>query len=155
MDLEYFPLRFLDLITHQEVPKLLDQQEYRGLVDKTTAQQPKLQKFETNRRQGLGLKKKNFLLKFLDLIIHHEVPKLKLFSHQDLVDKTTAQQPKVQQFESTGFQDPQTAAETSGSYYYSTDGTSRSYYYSTKGKLREERGERRRKKKKEGETLAF
>jgi hypothetical protein len=50
---------------------------------------------------------KNFLLKFLDLIIHQKVPKLKLFSQQDLVDKTTAQQPKVQQFESTGFQDPQ------------------------------------------------
>jgi len=33
------------------------------------------------------------------------------------VNKTTTQQPKVQQFESTGFQDPQTAAETSGSYY--------------------------------------
>jgi len=29
------------------------------------------------------------------------------------VDETTAQ-PKVQQFESTGFQDPQAAAETSG-----------------------------------------
>jgi hypothetical protein len=41
------------------------------------------------------------------------------------VDKTTAQQPKVQQFESTGFQDPQTAAaETSGSYYYGSDGKS-------------------------------
>jgi hypothetical protein len=40
------------------------------------------------------------------------------------VDKITAQQPKVQQFESTGFQDPQTAAaaETSGRYYYSSDG---------------------------------
>jgi hypothetical protein len=38
------------------------------------------------------------------------------------VDKRTAQQPKVQQFESTGFQDPQAAAETSGSYYYSYDG---------------------------------
>jgi len=39
------------------------------------------------------------------------------------VDKKTAQQPKVQQFESTGFQDPQTAAaETSGSYYYSIEG---------------------------------
>jgi hypothetical protein len=68
----------------------------------------------------LGLK--NFLLKFLDLIIHHEVPKLKSFSQQDLVDKTTAQQPKVQQFESTGFLDPQTAAETSGSHCYSSDG---------------------------------
>jgi hypothetical protein len=33
----------------------------------------------------------------------------------------TAQQPKVQQFESTGFQDPQ-AAETSGNYYYSSEG---------------------------------
>jgi len=41
------------------------------------------------------------------------------------VDKTTAQQPKVQHFHSTGFQDPQTAAaETSGSYYYSSDGKS-------------------------------
>jgi hypothetical protein len=32
-----------------------------------------------------------------------------------------AQQPKIQQFESTGFQDPQTA-ETSGSYDYNSDG---------------------------------
>jgi hypothetical protein len=41
------------------------------------------------------------------------------------VDKTTDQQPKVQQFESTGLQDPQTAAaETSGSYYYRSDGKS-------------------------------
>jgi hypothetical protein len=71
------------------------------------------------------LELENFLLKFLELIIHHELPKLKLFSQQDLVDKTTAQQPKVQQFESTGFQDPQTAAaETSGRYYYSSDGKS-------------------------------
>jgi hypothetical protein len=54
------------------------------------------------------------LLKFLDLRIHPEIPKSKLFSQQDLVDKTTAQQPKVQQFESTGFQDLQAAAETSG-----------------------------------------
>ena len=38
------------------------------------------------------------------------------------MDKWTAQQPKVQQFESTGFQDPQAAAETSGNYYYSSDG---------------------------------
>ena len=39
------------------------------------------------------------------------------------MDKRTVQQPKVQQFESTGFQDPQVAAETSGScYYYSYDG---------------------------------
>jgi hypothetical protein len=37
LDLEYFLLRFLDLITHQEVPKLFSQQELRGLVDKTTA----------------------------------------------------------------------------------------------------------------------
>jgi len=40
------------------------------------------------------------------------------------VDKTTAQQPKVQQLESIGFQDPQATAETSGSYYYSSDGKS-------------------------------
>jgi len=39
------------------------------------------------------------------------------------VDKTTAQQPTVQQFESTRFQDPQAAADTSGNYYYySSDG---------------------------------
>jgi len=38
------------------------------------------------------------------------------------MDKRTVQQPKVQQFESTGFQDPQAVAETSGSYYYSYDG---------------------------------
>ena len=37
------------------------------------------------------------------------------------MDKRTVQQPKVQQFESTGFQVPQAAAETSGS-YYSYDG---------------------------------
>jgi hypothetical protein len=78
-------------------------------VDKTTDQQPKVQQFETD------LDLEIFLLKFLDLIIHHEVPKLKLFS------KTTPQ-PNVQQFESTGFQDPQTAAETSDSYYYSSVG---------------------------------
>ena len=77
-------------------------------MDKTTTQQPKVRQFETDRRQGLGLKKK-FLLKFVDLIIHQEVPKLKLFSQQklrDQVNETTTQQSKVQQFESTGFQDP-------------------------------------------------
>ena len=42
---------------HQEVPKLFDQQEHHGLVDKTTAQQPKVQQFETDRRQGLGIRK--------------------------------------------------------------------------------------------------
>jgi hypothetical protein len=68
-DLDFgFFLRFLDLITHQEVPKLSSQQELRGLVDKTTAQQRNFQQFETNRRQGLGFK--NFLLIFHDLIIH-------------------------------------------------------------------------------------
>jgi hypothetical protein len=38
----------------------------------------------------------------------------------------TAQEPKVQHFESTTFQDPQTAAaeETSGTYYYGPDGKS-------------------------------
>jgi hypothetical protein len=64
-------------------------------VDKRTAKQSKLRQFETDPRQ------ENFLLKFLDLIIHHEVPILKLFSQQDLVDKTTAHHPKVQEFEST------------------------------------------------------
>jgi hypothetical protein len=38
------------------------------------------------------------------------------------VNKRTAKQPKIQQFEFTGFQDPQAAAETSGNYYYSSDG---------------------------------
>ena len=37
------------------------------------------------------------------------------------MDKTKAQKPKIQQLKSAGFQDPQTAAETSGSYYYSTE----------------------------------
>ena len=107
MDLEYFLLRFFDHIIRQEVPKLFSQQELRGLVDKTTAQQPKIQQLEIDRRQRLGFKK--ILLKFLDLIIHQEVLNLKLFSQQDLrdlVNKTTAQHPKIQQFESTGFQDP-------------------------------------------------
>jgi hypothetical protein len=54
----------------------------------------------------MNLVLENFLLKFLDLIIHHEVLKLKPFSQQDLADKT-AQKPKVQQFESTAFQDQQ------------------------------------------------
>jgi hypothetical protein len=83
-------------------------------VDKTTAKQSKVRQFETD----MNLDLENFLLKFLDLIIHHELPKLKSSSQQDLVDKTTAPKPKVQQFE-----DPQTAAAaTSGSYYYSSDG---------------------------------
>jgi len=116
LDLEYFlPIllfiphlfRLLDFTLYQEVPKLFSQQELRGLVDKTTAQQPKTQQFETDARR------ENFLLKFLDLIIHNEVPKLKSFPKQDVVDKVTAQQLKVQQLESTGFQDPQEAAETS------------------------------------------
>jgi len=71
-------------------------------VDKTTAQQPKVQQFETGRRQGLGYK--IFLLIFHNLIINKEVPKLKLFSQQEfrgLEDKMTAQVPKVQQFQPT------------------------------------------------------
>ena len=43
------------------------------------------------------------------------------------MDTTTTQQPKVQQFESTGFQNPQkaaAAAETSGNNYHSYDGKS-------------------------------
>jgi hypothetical protein len=53
---EYFLFRFLDLITYQEVPKSFPQQILRSLVDKTTGQQPKLQQFETDRRQGLVTK---------------------------------------------------------------------------------------------------
>jgi hypothetical protein len=45
-----------------------------------------------------------------------------------------AQQPKVQQFESTGFQDPQTV-ETSGSYYLSSVGKLKG-----KGRKAEKRG---------------
>ena len=63
-DLGTFLLRFFDLIIHQEVPKLFFQQKLRGLVDKTTDQQPKVQQIESDRRQGLGLK--NFLLIFVD-----------------------------------------------------------------------------------------
>jgi uncharacterized protein YbcV (DUF1398 family) len=66
-------------------------------VDKTAAQQSKLQQFETDTRKDLEFE--NFLLKFLDLIIYNEVPKLKIFSEQDLVDKRMAQQSKLQQFE--------------------------------------------------------
>jgi hypothetical protein len=47
-------LRFLDLTTHQEDPKLFSQYELRGLVDKTTAQQSKVQQFGTDRRPELG-----------------------------------------------------------------------------------------------------
>ena len=57
LDLKNFLLRFLDLIIHQEVPKLFFQQDLRGLVDKTTAQQPKVQQFETDHRQELGVRK--------------------------------------------------------------------------------------------------
>ena len=54
LDLEYFLFRFLGFTLYQEVPKLYSQQELRGLVDKTTAQQTKVQQFETDSRQGLG-----------------------------------------------------------------------------------------------------
>jgi hypothetical protein len=115
LDLEYFLLRFFNHVLHQEVPKLFSQQELRGLVDKTTAQQPKVQQFETDRRQGLGFIK--FSVNISRPHNSSEVPKLKLFSEQEfrgLENTTTAQQPKVQQF---GFQDPQAAAvaATSGS----------------------------------------
>jgi hypothetical protein len=74
---------------------------------------------EAVRIRSKGLDLENLLSILLNLTIHQEVPKL--FFQQELrgrVDKTTAQQSKVQQFESTGFQDGQTAAEeTSGSNY--------------------------------------
>ena len=57
LDFEYFLLRFLDLVMHQEVPKLFSQQTLRGWVDKMTALQPKVQQFETDRWQGLGVRK--------------------------------------------------------------------------------------------------
>jgi hypothetical protein len=87
-------------------------------VDKTTAQQSKVWQFETDKNLDL----ENFLLKFLDHIIHHELPKLKSSSQQDLMDKTTAPKPRLQPFESTGVPGSAAAAETSGSYYYSSDG---------------------------------
>jgi hypothetical protein len=79
---DIFLLRFFDLITYQEVPQLFSQQTLRGRVDKTTSQQSKVQQFETDPRQGLGVE--NFLLGFLDLIIHQQLPTLKLFSQQEL-----------------------------------------------------------------------
>ena len=69
-------VRFLDLVLYQEVPKLSFQQQLRSRVDKTTAQQPNVQQFETNPRQELG----KFSVKILDLIIKHEIPELKLLS---------------------------------------------------------------------------
>jgi hypothetical protein len=81
-------------------------------VDKTTAQQPKVHQFETDRRQELGLRK--FSVKI-------PRPYNSLGSSKIRI----AQQAKVQQFESTGFQDPQAAtAETSGNYYDSYGGKS-------------------------------
>jgi hypothetical protein len=107
-------------------------------------QQPSNPKFGSSKPTvGKALELENFLLKFLD----HEVRKLKLklFSQQDLVDKTPAQQPKVQQFESTEFQDPHTAAaETSGS-----------YYYSSVGKLEGKGGRSRKKRGKGRKKIAF
>ena len=107
-------VRFLNLITHQEVLKLFIQQGLRGLVDKTTDQQTQVQQFETDRRLWL----KNFLLIFLDLIIHQEIPKLKLVSQQEfrgVENNNTSEMPKVQQLEFTGSQDQQATAATSGS----------------------------------------
>jgi hypothetical protein len=60
------------------------------------------------------------------------------------VDKRTAQQPKVQQFESAGFQDPQAAAETSGNYYYSYDGKS-AVAAASRGYGKKKRGEVKKK----------
>jgi hypothetical protein len=46
LDLENFLFRFLDLTIHQEVPKFLYEQELRGRVDKTPAQQSQGRQFE-------------------------------------------------------------------------------------------------------------
>ena len=51
LDLVNILFRFLDLIIHQEVPKLFSQQDLRGLVDKTTAQQCQDEQFETDSRR--------------------------------------------------------------------------------------------------------
>jgi hypothetical protein len=86
-------------------------------VDKTTAEQFEVQQFETDPRQELGFRK--FSVKIPWFRNSSQSFKIKLFSQQDIVDKTTAQKPKVQQL-----QDPQAAAaaETSCRYYYSSDG---------------------------------
>jgi hypothetical protein len=87
-------------------------------MDKATAQHCKVQQFETDRRQELGVRK--FSVKIPWSHNSSQSSKIKI-----ILSRSTAQQPKVQQFESTGFQDPQTEAETSGSYYYSSDEKSR------------------------------
>jgi hypothetical protein len=51
LDLGNFLLRFLDLTTHQELPKLSYQQELRGRVDKSLAQQYQDWQFESNEFQ--------------------------------------------------------------------------------------------------------
>jgi hypothetical protein len=48
LDLENLLSRFLDLTIHQEVPKLFSQQELRGVMDKTPAQQSKGRQFESS-----------------------------------------------------------------------------------------------------------
>jgi len=101
---------------HQEVPKLFCQQNLRGLVDKTTAQQATQGSAVRDRPPARTWIKKNFPLRFLDLLSHQEIPELKLFSQQelrDIVDKTTAQQPKVEKFE-PNVPEEEATAETSG-----------------------------------------
>jgi len=52
-NLENFMSRLLIPTIYREVPRLFAQQDRRGLVDKTTAQQPKVQQFETDCRQEI------------------------------------------------------------------------------------------------------
>jgi hypothetical protein len=90
-------------------------------VDKTTAQQPKVQQFGTDRQQGLGLRK--FSVKIPPPYNSPGNSKIKIILSTRSTNKTTARQPKVPQVDSTGFQDRQTAAaETSGNYYYNSGG---------------------------------
>jgi hypothetical protein len=51
LDLKNLLSRFLNLTIHQEVPKLFSQEELRGRVDKTPAQQSKDRQFESSRFQ--------------------------------------------------------------------------------------------------------
>jgi hypothetical protein len=135
----------LDHTIYQEVPKFSSQQNLRGLVDKTTAQQLKSRQFETD------LELEIFLLKFLNLIIQQEIQRLKLFSKQEIrnvVDKTT----QGTAIRVRWAQDLQAAAETSNSKHHSYDGEGRREIGVGKEKngevRRKEMGVQRKKKKK-------
>jgi len=117
---------------YKGVPYLHYLSERRGLVVKKLDSQsrcPVQRHLSVKYILGRAIKVQGRGLKFLYLIIHHEVLKLKPFSQQDLADKT-AQKPKVRQFESTAFQDQQQQRHLAAT---TTAPTSRMSYYG-KGK---------------------